>query len=835
MKNCLLKSFIVIAFLMSNAFIALSQNATVITKTGTRFNKVSDNGRYAVGNVGKDYGLVYDIENDILVYLTGSGPEVPQSQANDVTDDGIVFGQYLKQAAYYEIDWEGGFAAPNVLELPGEHIEGDESSAKSVTPDGKYAGGERLRLANEVGYDGVPLRWNLTTGAVEVLDIDKPNSVYMGSMWHITPDGQSGVGRLMYLHPAMTKFGLGIWNSEGNLEKVMPEIFSDENFDMMSVSFGGMRSDISEIVGIYEREEDNKLVTFPFIYDVKGKTIKKLETNIGTHFIATSDAGVILGVTGSGGFPFSGTAQVYENDKLYNLSDWLVEFYQCNGYNEIHSGVACSITPDGRTIVGSGYVGNMVPTAFVIKLGDKKVCPKVSAFNVDVIGNETVSVSWVAPTESYVSAVKGYNVYRDGILINKSMITETTFAESLQAGQYSYAVEVIYEDGCSSGKTDPKYAEIYYNGSCYPPSELGGWSSAANGYIRLEWEYPAFDLKYNNTAEPYKATAWGDGSEVLPFFFGTKWTEQQIRDMNLDGTAIESVSFYINAKADYEIVIFKNPETHNPLVYPVIGDMGSVEIYRQAISNADMEAGYDRYSTFKLDTPVIIDVNNKNYYITILCKNFVLGTYPATHDKSVRAKEWQTDLIAAEPAAGTGVVWYSLKALVSASDNNWILSAKVTPKDVEGVSPAVPGVPSIYDPLVAGYSIFRNGEEIGKSETNTFSDFSAGKDDIDYSYTVKANYKYNCISEASNEVVLNPTSVDGLEVDFRIYPNPVTNGVINIDANYKALTITDIQGRVVLHVYEGGSSVDVSTLRRGVYFLKVNIDGVDVMKKIMIK
>lgn len=847
MKKYLLNYFVVATLLLCSVFAIKAQETKVILKNRVgNFYKISDNGKFVIGNIGTSVGVAYNVESDQLIYLTDG--ESAQSMANGITNEGVVYGQYNMNAAYYQIYWEDGFALPTELPLPTGFFE--TTLVGNVTADGKWAVGGGSR-ETELGFEGVPIRWNLQTGEVVALKIDKPNNVISGTADIISSNGEICAGRTIFDGQSSQKFLVGLWEKDGELTRVVPEIYTWSSYDEMTV--WGANSSADKLVGTYYKAEFNPNTgyyedkIYPYLYDVNNAKLDVYEDEpSGSEFSAISDDGLIIGAYGIGGIPNFGYGKIYENGKAYDLSDWLIEFYGCDGLKDLTvTGIPWDITPDGKSIVGTSGMGvNGALTAYIIQLGERKTCPKISSLSIDVLGNKTVQLSWKTPIETYGSEISGYNVYRNGVLINQSLLSTTLFTEALSVvGQYSYRVEVLYADGCSSGKSDPIVAEIYREGNCYAPSDLNGASNGES--IMLNWEYPDFDLTYDTSNQPKGSIAAGspdpetDKLTFYPFYFGAKWTEEEIEKLKLDGTSITDVSFFINAIADYAIVIFTNDRTHN--VTPETQyDEGSVEIYRQSISAEDIQAGYDSYATFKLNEPIVIDKNKKNYYISIFVENYTMMTEespaPACYDNGPLAAMWKSDLMSYQFTPDQPVKWMSLKTLYFDSQYNWVLSAKVSPKKGNVVSPSIESVPSLYNPLLSSYSIFRDGVEIAQSTTNSFKDVEINRDSVDYVYAVKANYLFNCTSESSNEITVNSKSVnDRFVSDVRLYPNPVENGVLYIDSEYKSITITDVQGRVILRTSTGANSVDISQLKRGAYFVRVSVEGGDVMRKIMVK
>lgn len=74
--------------------------------------------------------------------------------------------------------------------------------------------------------------------------------------------------------------------------------------------------------------------------------------------------------------------------------------------------------------------------------------------------------------------------------------------------------------------------------------------------------------------------------------------------------------------------------------------------------------------------------------------------------------------------------------------------------------------------------------------------------------------------------------------NFKMYPNPVTNGVIRIntlDNAQKAIQIFDILGKKVFSKLIINEELNISKLNSGVYILKVFENGKTATRKLVIK
>ena len=98
---------------------------------------------------------------------------------------------------------------------------------------------------------------------------------------------------------------------------------------------------------------------------------------------------------------------------------------------------------------------------------------------------------------------------------------------------------------------------------------------------------------------------------------------------------------------------------------------------------------------------------------------------------------------------------------------------------------------------------------------------------------------YFLMARYASDFSVNVLSIEGFEnTVFSVYPNPTSNGKVTISsANTSALTIAayDILGKQVISTTLINSTLDVSSLKAGVYILKISQDNASITKKLVIK
>jgi len=133
---------------------------------------------------------------------------------------------------------------------------------------------------------------------------------------------------------------------------------------------------------------------------------------------------------------------------------------------------------------------------------------------------------------------------------------------------------------------------------------------------------------------------------------------------------------------------------------------------------------------------------------------------------------------------------------------------------------------------VSSYSIYTDeaGCAVQYLEDGTY-DYTANYDNLvaNGSFTIEGESVY-----VETQLI---TSINENRIDFNFYPNP-GNGVFKLQGLSNSLIeVRDINGRQIRNqqLFENNSSIDLSELKPGIYFLKViTIDGFVTIKKIIL-
>jgi hypothetical protein len=135
------------------------------------------------------------------------------------------------------------------------------------------------------------------------------------------------------------------------------------------------------------------------------------------------------------------------------------------------------------------------------------------------------------------------------------------------------------------------------------------------------------------------------------------------------------------------------------------------------------------------------------------------------------------------------------------------------------------------------YTVYVNGEKVSDTEETTFV---TGFDKSGtYVYTITSS----CNSEESEHseecvVYLNITGIEETNLNCNIYPNPVKDILyIETETEIEEVMVYDVYGRVQnlrnSETQKLRNSIDISNLKSGIYFVKINTEKGNIVKRII--
>jgi hypothetical protein len=128
--------------------------------------------------------------------------------------------------------------------------------------------------------------------------------------------------------------------------------------------------------------------------------------------------------------------------------------------------------------------------------------------------------------------------------------------------------------------------------------------------------------------------------------------------------------------------------------------------------------------------------------------------------------------------------------------------------------------------------------EASTSTGNTFNQFLLRQDSTTETPTLI--FDELRIATTWADVTPSTLSTDSFATNdkFSVYPNPVNNGIVTIKSNSNSainVTVFDILGKQVLKSNVSNNTLNVSTLKSGVYILNINQNNSSITKKLVIK
>ncbi len=114
----------------------------------------------------------------------------------------------------------------------------------------------------------------------------------------------------------------------------------------------------------------------------------------------------------------------------------------------------------------------------------------------------------VISTENLTSGniLSGYNVYRDNEQLNSTLLTGTSYVDTIEAGDYNYEVTAVYVNGCESAPVSVSVTmEANPCLSCLDSVVFGNNSTSTSGYIPTNPYYG-----YSYTQQIYDAATFGE-------------------------------------------------------------------------------------------------------------------------------------------------------------------------------------------------------------------------------------------------------------------------------------------------------------------------------------
>lgn len=362
--------------------------------SGGTFNRVSSNGRYAVGYIAESVGFVYDVETGQMTLVEGPEGAIEANtpkqvcEVQDISDDGIICGNFLSPDDIIEyVDLEGnpildesGKQLRTSALVPGIYKEGKwkalerhddqvrlvgsgaDGGATGITADGTRITGmvqiKKTGPDSDWGQRYVTCVWNATDGKI-LQEYDGCTVGQGGRAWCISDDGTVLCG---WTENENYTRGPAVWNNGAYFK--IGDIGDSQAMSPNGLYVGG---ETGRQPFIWKKETQE--ITIGSIHDgMAGGVITGL-----------TDDGMAVGYSYSAGFPQDRLPFVVTNEgNFYDMLDYLEKEY---GYSlpeeTIELFTVMDISGDGSVICGFNafrepWVLKMKPAAIASARNENK-------------------------------------------------------------------------------------------------------------------------------------------------------------------------------------------------------------------------------------------------------------------------------------------------------------------------------------------------------------------------------------------------------------------------------------------------------------------------------
>lgn len=432
--------------------------------------------------------------------------------------------------------------------------------------------------------------------------------------------------------------------------------------------------------------------------------------------------------------------------------------------------------------------------------------------------------------------VTGYNVYRNDVKVNTSILTDTKYSDVMLVDVNNcYEIEALFTNDRKAAKSEA----VCSYGECLVPENLRGEivGEGDSQSFKMSWDVPVQSDKkelvmMHHSGENTQAVGF---PQKLKYYALAKWTPFDMTKMG--SSVLKAIEVYVYQNAEMSVVAFQdgklilqqkmNNVTEGEFNKVIIADGGlrfdtnkelMVGVYVNAEANA-MNIGMDGGPVVR-DRGDLISFDGKGfnsiYQMSGISANWNITAFVEESD----SKEH-----------GTRNGGQDSLVELSELDNNIVGDLEVITKSSETRRSSAYSITE----LLVGYNVYRDGEKINGDYvlTNEYTDEFKG---TRHEYQVTAFWNTGCESKFSNKVVNTSTAVDNISNgSLVVYPNPAS-GVINVVGDYEMVRIYNISGKQVIEVSDSNSSINVSSLNAGVYFVEaVNEVGNIYRTKVIIK
>jgi len=351
-----------------------------------------------------------------------------------------------------------------------------------------------------------------------------------------------------------------------------------------------------------------------------------------------------------------------------------------------------------------GVIGSMTNSDLIldnVSIGECMPVNELKAllFASDVGVYNQVDIEWTAPLVDFLP--KGYNLYRNGILIADNL-TETTFRDQeLEKGEYVYCVEALYDNDCAL--SEQACVSISVTQIC-PGSTLFDLEAIpyADDWfdVDLSWVNAGSEkLDYGNN-QPNMAIYRPETESIS---LAIRFAPEDLAKYN--GLSLTGIDFVPSHKdIDYTIKIWRGTEgsMEAPKPKTLVGNM---------IISADemniLDAGTEGFAWNQVyfDTPIVIDVSQE-MWIEVQVDDFY--DFVAGMTMKSPAKYRYSDLVSFDGGDWNSLADYGnpidwcLKGIVGSAENELVIRGYHVYRDNELLTSSALATTGYYRDHVPG-------------------------------------------------------------------------------------------------------------------------------------
>lgn len=551
------KSVFLFAF-ASLLFMGWAQNkVTILEAWGHSPISMSPNGRYLVGGNGFK-GFVYDCASGSLEFHDGLITGVSNNKS-------LQAEHFAGEAAY-------GTERVSIYDTVNKRWRKCE-----ILPEME---GKKGYLSTSSGY-GMSADGKTTTGMI-YKTLDNGQNAYLGVIWEDTvlkkvlypffsevdehggarPTGISADGKFVVgfaSNPGYDQRTPHYWKEDGS-----PVFLGEED----AWAHGEVYS-----YNIAQGKFVGMLNNFATIWDTN-KSRKQINPLPGwgkASFHGLSDNGVAVGFCQiKDGNPLAVTSFLWHEKMGHiTLKDYCYELYDFDlGNLDLTSS---GITPDGRTLFGWTIV-DYNRTPFVLQLDSTPINTRpLNLMAKHQKETMYVHLNWGLPLYNG-KEVLGYNIYRNNIKINTSLLTELKYTDSMAPkGNHSYAVTAVYENG-ESKYSKSSNVEVIEMGGCYSVKYIYS-DLVLNKTHNFHWGLPTSEVPTNNYASSIEQNANNIilGEHEKSYFFASKTDKSNLSLAPLNQEIkIASAPKYTNS--EFDLIDIRSTNELGVIAITKIGD-----------------------------------------------------------------------------------------------------------------------------------------------------------------------------------------------------------------------------------------------------------------------